>query len=77
MGGSEDYPTYRGEHLNAERELKRAGLIHTVHGPHHPDAHADVAQVQALFGHASLDTSARYFRGPAETAAIVEAVFES
>jgi site-specific recombinase XerD len=38
---------------------------------------ADVAQVQALLGHASLDTSARYFRaGPAETAAVVEAVFE-
>jgi integrase/recombinase XerC len=39
---------------------------------------ADVAQVQALLGHASLDTSARYFRaGPAETAAVVEAIFES
>jgi integrase len=38
---------------------------------------ADVAQVQALLGHASLDTAARYFRaGPAETAAVVEAVFE-
>lgn len=38
---------------------------------------ADVAQVQALLGHASLNTSARYFRaGPAETAAIVEAVFQ-
>jgi integrase len=38
---------------------------------------ADVAQVQALLGHASLDTSARYFRaGTAETAAVVEAVFE-
>ena len=38
---------------------------------------ADVAQIQALLGHASLDTSARYFRaGPTETAAVVEAVFE-
>ncbi|MBV8541026.1 MAG: hypothetical protein JO364_08770 [Pseudonocardiales bacterium] len=38
---------------------------------------ADVAQVQALLGHASLDTASRYFRaGSAETAAIVEAVFE-
>ncbi|WP_040840850.1 tyrosine-type recombinase/integrase [Nocardia brevicatena] len=38
---------------------------------------ADVAQVQALLGHASLDTSARYFRaGAAEQAAIVETVFE-
>jgi integrase/recombinase XerC len=38
---------------------------------------ANVAQVQALFGHASVDTSARYFRaGAAEQAAIVEAVSE-
>lgn len=38
---------------------------------------ADVAQVQALLGHASLDTAARYFRdGTAKTAAVVEAVFD-
>ncbi|WP_280490339.1 tyrosine-type recombinase/integrase [Nocardia carnea] len=38
---------------------------------------ADIAQVQALLGHASLETSARYFRaGTAEQAAIVETVFE-
>ncbi|MFI6909997.1 tyrosine-type recombinase/integrase [Nonomuraea sp. NPDC050394] len=38
---------------------------------------ADVAQVQALLGHASLDTSARYFRaGAAEQAAVVDRVFE-
>ncbi|MFI6792052.1 tyrosine-type recombinase/integrase [Nonomuraea sp. NPDC050383] len=38
---------------------------------------ADVAQVQALLGHASLDTSARYFRaGTAEQAAVVDRVFE-
>lgn len=38
---------------------------------------ADPAQVQALLGHASLDTSARYFRaGPAETAAVIERVFD-
>jgi integrase len=38
---------------------------------------ADPAQVQALLGHATLDTSARYFRaGPAETAAVVERVFD-
>ncbi|MGN9787957.1 DUF4158 domain-containing protein [Nonomuraea sp. ZG12] len=37
---------------------------------------ADVAQVQALLGHASLDTSARYFRaGTAEQAAVVDRVF--
>ncbi|MGN9846413.1 transposase family protein [Nonomuraea sp. H19] len=38
---------------------------------------ADVAQVQALLGHASLDTSARYFRaGTAEQAAVVDRVFD-
>jgi integrase len=38
---------------------------------------ADIAQVQALLGHASLDTAGRYFRaGAAETAAVVETVFE-
>ncbi|MEV6341253.1 tyrosine-type recombinase/integrase [Nocardia vinacea] len=38
---------------------------------------ADVAQVQALLNHASVETSARYFRaGTAEQAATVEAVFE-
>jgi site-specific recombinase XerD len=38
---------------------------------------ADVAQVQALLGHASLDTSARYFHaGAAEQAAVVDRVFE-
>jgi site-specific recombinase XerD len=38
---------------------------------------ADPAQIQALLGHASLDTSARYFRaGTTEQAAIIERVFE-
>ncbi|MGH3097702.1 MAG: tyrosine-type recombinase/integrase [Streptosporangiales bacterium] len=38
---------------------------------------ADPAQVQALLGHASLETSARYFRaGAAEQAAAVAAVFD-
>ena len=38
---------------------------------------ADPAQVQALLGHSSLDTSARYFRaGQTEQAEIVERVFE-
>ncbi|MBF6226087.1 tyrosine-type recombinase/integrase [Nocardia abscessus] len=38
---------------------------------------ADPAQVQAVLGHACLDTSARYFRaGPAETAAVIERVFD-
>lgn len=37
---------------------------------------ADPAQVQALLGHASIDTSARYFRsGSAENAAVIERVF--
>jgi integrase len=38
---------------------------------------ADPAQVQALLGHASLDTAARYFRaGDDETAAVIERVFD-
>ncbi|PZG08919.1 tyrosine-type recombinase/integrase [Nonomuraea aridisoli] len=38
---------------------------------------ADAAQIQALLGHARLDTTARYFRaGAAELAAVVERVFE-
>jgi integrase len=38
---------------------------------------ADPAQVQALLGHGSLETTARYFRaGAAEQAAVVERVFE-
>jgi integrase/recombinase XerC len=37
---------------------------------------ADPAQVQALLGHASIDTSARYFRaGSAENAAVIERIF--
>ncbi|MFD1939581.1 MULTISPECIES: tyrosine-type recombinase/integrase [Nonomuraea] len=38
---------------------------------------ADPAQVQALLGHAKLDTTARYFRaGQAELEAVVERVFD-
>jgi integrase/recombinase XerC len=37
---------------------------------------ADAAQIQVLMGHASLDTTGRYFRaGVAEQAAVVERVF--
>jgi integrase len=37
---------------------------------------ADPAQVQALLGHASIDTAARYFRArSAENAEVVERVF--
>jgi integrase len=37
---------------------------------------ADPAQVQAMLGHASVDTAARYFRaGSAENAAVIERVF--
>ena len=36
------------------------------------------AQVQALLGHASIDTAARYFRaGSAENAAVIERIFDS
>ena len=38
---------------------------------------ADPAQIQAMLGHASIDTAARYFRaGSAENAAVVERVFD-
>ncbi|MFG1947289.1 tyrosine-type recombinase/integrase [Nonomuraea sp. NPDC048826] len=37
---------------------------------------ADVAQVQALLGHASLDTSARYFRAGTAEQAAVDRVFD-
>jgi integrase/recombinase XerC len=38
---------------------------------------ADPAQVQALLGHGSLESTARYFRaGKAEQAAVVERVFD-
>jgi hypothetical protein len=38
---------------------------------------ADPAQVQALLGHASIDTAARYFRsGTAENAAVIERIFD-
>lgn len=38
---------------------------------------ADPAQVQALLGHASIDTAARYLRsGPAEDAAVIERIFD-
>jgi len=37
---------------------------------------ADPAQVQAMLGHASIDTAARYFRsGSAENAAVIERIF--
>ena len=38
---------------------------------------ADPAQVQAMLGHASIDTAARYFRsGSAENAAVIERIFD-
>ena len=37
---------------------------------------ADPAQIQAMLGHASIDTAARYFRaGSAENAEVVERIF--
>lgn len=38
---------------------------------------ADPAQIQALLGHATLETVSRYFRaGTAEQAAVIEKIFE-
>ena len=54
---------HRGRHTFATR-LRQGG--------------ADPAQIQAMLGHASIDTSARYFRsGSAENAAVIERVFGS
>jgi hypothetical protein len=37
----------------------------------------DRGQIQALLGHASIDTAARYFRsGSAENAAVIERIFD-
>ncbi|HET9654622.1 MAG TPA: tyrosine-type recombinase/integrase [Kineosporiaceae bacterium] len=39
---------------------------------------ADPAQIQALLGHATLETAARYFRaGPTEQAAVIERIFQA
>ena len=46
-------------------------------GTHLRQGGADPAQVQALLGHVSLDTAARYFRsGSAENAAVIERIFD-
>ena len=53
---------HRLRHTNATR-LRQGGV--------------DPAHVQALLGHASLDTTGRYFwAGTVEQAAVVEAVFK-
>jgi hypothetical protein len=38
----DDYLSQRQDHLDAERDLKCADLIHAEHGPHRPEAHVDV-----------------------------------
>jgi hypothetical protein len=42
LGEHQHYLTHRQDHLDAEQDLKRNGLIHTEHGPHRPEAHVDV-----------------------------------
>ena len=60
--GSPGLRPHRLRHTNGTR-LRRGG--------------ADPAQIQALMGHASIDTTARYFRaGHAEVAGVVDRVFE-
>ena len=47
----------------------------SLSGP--PACCCDPAQVQAMLGHASIDTAARYFRsGSAENAAVIERIFD-
>ncbi|MGV9638043.1 tyrosine-type recombinase/integrase [Nocardia rhamnosiphila] len=55
----------------------RPHVLRHTYGTQLRQGGADVAQVQALLGHASLETSARYFRaGAAEQAAVVDTIFE-
>jgi integrase len=60
-GGSPGLRPHRCRHTCATR-LRQGG--------------ADPAQIQAILGHSSIDTSVWYFRaGPAENAAVIERVF--
>ena len=55
----------------------RPHVLRHTYGTRLRQGGADVAQVQALLHHASISTTARYFRaGAAEQAAVVETVFE-
>lgn len=55
----------------------RPHVLRHTYGTRLRQGGADVAQVQALLHHASISTTARYFRaGAAEQAAVVESVFE-
>ncbi|WP_280489089.1 tyrosine-type recombinase/integrase, partial [Nocardia carnea] len=55
----------------------RPHVLRHTYGTRLRQGGADVAQVQALLGHASLETSSRYFRaGTAEQAAVVDTIFE-
>ncbi|WP_216892134.1 tyrosine-type recombinase/integrase [Nocardia alni] len=55
----------------------RPHVLRHTYGTRLRQGGADVAQVQALLHHASISTTARYFRaGTAEQAAVMETVFE-
>jgi integrase len=55
----------------------RPHILRHTYGTRLRQGGADVAQVQALLNHASIETSARYFRaGTAEQATVIETIFE-
>jgi integrase/recombinase XerC len=63
--------------VDAGIEGLRPHLLRHTYGTRLRQGGADPAQIQALLGHASIDTTARYFRaGTAEVAAVVERVLD-
>jgi site-specific recombinase XerD len=78
-------PARAGDRSQAELEAAAAAagvalrphwLRHT-YGTRLRQGGADPAQIQALMGHASIDTTARYFRaGAAEVAGVVDRILE-
>ncbi|GAB1639603.1 helix-turn-helix domain-containing protein [Krasilnikovia sp. MM14-A1259] len=42
LGNTPDYAGWRQEHLDTEQQLKTAGLLRCINGPHHAELHPDV-----------------------------------